>query len=226
MSKPAILALGALLGILTACADTSTLPRLSPAPATPLESSAGAVDPEPQWPIRIKSVGGNIDLPTEGSFLMYPTTIGVSGYMNYDAYHARIQAKLTVAGRNTSYQDFFPREKHTSTFFDNDFYTYWDALLGGPCGNSLQLDLEFTAWWLGLSGWVMQQENRPLSVPEQQPACRTSGGGGGGGGDGGGGMLTCYTETVYHYWYYPDTGVIEYRYTSEHQWCEPKEYAS
>ena len=45
-------------------------------------------------------------------------------------------------------------------------------------------------------------------------------------GGGGGGMLTCYTETVDHYWYYPDTGAIVYRYTSQYQWCEPKTYAN
>jgi hypothetical protein len=44
--------------------------------------------------------------------------------------------------------------------------------------------------------------------------------GGGGGGGGGGSMWRCYTVIIDHYWYYPDTGRIEYRYTEEHTYCE------
>jgi hypothetical protein len=46
--------------------------------------------------------------------------------------------------------------------------------------------------------------------------------GGGGGGPGGETPPTyrCYTFTVDHYWYYPETGRIEYRYTTETSWCE------
>lgn len=45
---------------------------------------------------------------------------------------------------------------------------------------------------------------------------------GGGGGPGGESPPTsrCYTLTVDHYWYYPETGRIEYRYTTETSWCE------
>ena len=32
--------------------------------------------------------------------------------------------------------------------------------------------------------------------------------------------LTCYTIETDHYWYYPDTGEIEYRYTEAYTWCE------
>jgi hypothetical protein len=48
----------------------------------------------------------------------------------------------------------------------------------------------------------------------------TTCGGDGGGGGGGGSMWRCYTVTIDHYWYYPDTGRIEYRYTEEYTWCE------
>lgn len=46
--------------------------------------------------------------------------------------------------------------------------------------------------------------------------------GGGGGGPGGEIPSTyrCYTFTVDHYWYYPETGAVEYRYTTETTWCE------
>lgn len=49
--------------------------------------------------------------------------------------------------------------------------------------------------------------------------CSGDGGGGGGGGDGGS-VWTCYTVTIEHYWYYPDTGQVEYRYTEEQIYCE------
>jgi hypothetical protein len=51
--------------------------------------------------------------------------------------------------------------------------------------------------------------------------CDDSGPGGGPGGGGeDGGTMTCYTLTRDHYWYYPDTGEIEYRYTETYTWCE------
>jgi hypothetical protein len=34
------------------------------------------------------------------------------------------------------------------------------------------------------------------------------------------GFYRCYYYTIDHYWYYPDTGEIEYRYTEEYSWCE------
>lgn len=45
---------------------------------------------------------------------------------------------------------------------------------------------------------------------------------GGPGEDPGGGYATyrCYTVTVHHYWYYPDTNRYEYRYSEESTWCE------
>ena len=45
-------------------------------------------------------------------------------------------------------------------------------------------------------------------------------GGGGPGTDPGGSTWRCYTVTIDHYWYYPDTGRIEYRYTEEYSYCE------
>jgi hypothetical protein len=47
----------------------------------------------------------------------------------------------------------------------------------------------------------------------------------GGDGDTGGGgsrdrVLRCYTVTLEHYWYYPATGHVEYRYSEEYRVCE------
>jgi hypothetical protein len=53
------------------------------------------------------------------------------------------------------------------------------------------------------------------------PATLTTCSGDGGRGGGGGGTVgRCYTVTIEHYWYYPDTGQIEYRYTEEQTYCE------
>lgn len=58
------------------------------------------------------------------------------------------------------------------------------------------------------------------TAPGSTPLSTCSGGGGGGDG---GSVWTCYTVTIEHYWYYPDTGQIEYRYTEEQTYCEQSE---
>jgi hypothetical protein len=58
------------------------------------------------------------------------------------------------------------------------------------------------------------------TVPNSAPLSTCGGDGGGSGGGGGGTVVRCYTVTIEHYWYYPDTGQIEYRYTEEQTYCE------
>ncbi len=60
------------------------------------------------------------------------------------------------------------------------------------------------------------------TVPNSATLSACSGDGGGGGG-GGGTVVRCYTLTIEHYWYYPDTGQIEYRYTEMQTYCEQSE---
>lgn len=50
--------------------------------------------------------------------------------------------------------------------------------------------------------------------------CQGSEGDGPGGPGDGGGTLRCYTVQIDHYWYYPDTGATEYRYSEFYTWCE------
>jgi len=68
------------------------------------------------------------------------------------------------------------------------------------------------------------QKTRPvdLALTSNFDATTTSscGGGGGGGGGGGDDMPECYTVVTDHYWYYPDTGEIEYRYSTYETVCE------
>jgi hypothetical protein len=61
-----------------------------------------------------------------------------------------------------------------------------------------------------------------ISPAGETPSSTTSCTGGGGGG-GGTTPITCYTVTVDHYWYYPDTDSYEYRYSETSTWCESSE---
>lgn len=46
------------------------------------------------------------------------------------------------------------------------------------------------------------------------------GGASGGGGTQDGGSMNCWTIRIDHYWYYPDSGRVEYRYSTTSTWCE------
>lgn len=56
------------------------------------------------------------------------------------------------------------------------------------------------------------------SDPDAQTTSTNCAGGGGPGGETQ--TYTCYTVTTDYYWYYPDTGEYEYRYSEETTWCE------
>lgn len=51
-------------------------------------------------------------------------------------------------------------------------------------------------------------------------SCEDSDADGPGGPGDGGSTLKCYTLQVDHYWYHPDTGEVEYRYSELYSWCE------
>lgn len=70
----------------------------------------------------------------------------------------------------------------------------------------------------GGGGGDLEEPMTMMSAPTET-SLNTCSGGGGGGGDPGS-TWRCYTVTIDHYWYYPDTGRIEYRYTEEYSWCE------
>jgi hypothetical protein len=53
-------------------------------------------------------------------------------------------------------------------------------------------------------------------IVESRSNCEPTGGGGGGGMD----PVRCWTLHLDHYWYYPSTGQLEYRYTETYVWCE------
>jgi hypothetical protein len=61
------------------------------------------------------------------------------------------------------------------------------------------------------------------TTPNFTPSATCSGDGGGGPGGDGGPTLRCYTVTIEHYYYHPDTGAVEYRYTEQYSYCEQVE---
>lgn len=77
------------------------------------------------------------------------------------------------------------------------------------CGEDNWEEIEMQAYDDGGSG-----SNSTVST-----TCSGDGGGDPGRGPGGS-TWRCYTVTIDHYWYYPDTGRIEYRYTEESTYCE------
>ena len=74
---------------------------------------------------------------------------------------------------------------------------------------------------VGEEGGEIQHSLAPGTSDDVSTTTSCSGDSGGGGP---GGEIPptyrCYTFTVDHYWYYPETGRVEYRYTTETTWCE------
>jgi hypothetical protein len=227
MSTRACLAAFALLFVSSGCIDVGVVTRPSGSPLTtsiaPAPESEGG-DPEPQWPTAIHRLDGDILMPWADE--QYPAQAIVSGFMRYDSYHARISARANITGRNPQMYEFYPEERHQFWgFFDNAMNAQWEMYVGGPCGNVVELNLRGEVWWMYQGGWNIDSQDRTQPVSRRQPECpEPTPGGGEGGKEGGGGTYRCYTYTVDHYWYYPDTGRYEYRGTTEQSWCESLEH--
>jgi len=138
----------------------------------------------------------------------------------------------SYVGPNAFSQSFYPEERHTFWgFFNESHFAQWAMPLPSWCGdgNRVRVDMKFEAWWIYSGGWSMDseesldfnQENLQDCAEDEEPETPGPGGGGGPGDPGGGGgMMRCYTYTVDHYWYHPDTGEYEYRYTETKTWCD------
>jgi uncharacterized membrane protein YgcG len=133
-------------------------------------------------------------------------------------------------------------EYHTYKFYTYEFSGRTSDGSTGVKGihhvNAQQcLDAAF-AFWFGIPAVIGTMHNAVFT--NNEVACGGDGDGGdlgsgggehmesyscdGGGSDGGGtqegGTAHCWTLTVDHYWYYPDTGRVEYRYSESYTWCE------
>jgi hypothetical protein len=90
-------------------------------------------------------------------------------------------------------------------------WSYWS---GSPATIALLHNAQFSS--LACAGTGENGESEALMAITSS-GCEGTGGGGGGGGTT---TLRCYTIQVEHYWYYPDTGEFEYRYTDVQTYCE------
>jgi hypothetical protein len=79
------------------------------------------------------------------------------------------------------------------------------------------------SWGCGGGGSGPGVEPFLNTIPNFSPLMTCSGDGGGGGGGDGGSNLRCYSVTIEHYYYYPDTGEVEYRYSEQYSYCEQVE---
>jgi hypothetical protein len=132
-------------------------------------------------------------------------------------------------------------EYHTYKFYTYEFSGKTNDGASGVKGihhvNAQQcLDAAF-AYWFGIPAVIGLMHNAVFT--SNDIACGDDDGGGevgvGGeyiessgcgpdGADGGGtqegGTMHCWTLRIDHYWYYPDTGRVEYRYSETTTWCE------
>lgn len=216
--------MGAPVAVLAAAACTDagvvTRPPVSPL-TTSIAPAPGQGDPGPQWPTAIHTLSGDILLPFEPD--AYPAQGTVTAFMRYDSYHARLGARANITGPDPQSYEYYPEERHQFWgFFDNTLNAQWGMYVGGPCGNVIEANLRGEVWWIYQGGWSIDTNERTQTVARRQADCPESVPGGGAGPETGG-TVRCYTYTVDHYWYYPDTGVYEYRYSTTKTWCEPYE---
>lgn len=239
----------AVLG-LVGCADgavTGTRPRLAPGqpvfsadcdPSVPCFSSPEEVPKE--WSPKIHSVSPVVYW--EGS-----TATG-SSRMSYFGNRAEEKFTLTITGPSTVSRT-AESASNGGVFPDNYVHTTNGFPLtapGGSCGHLADLASQhfaITTIWITYRGFGSTSASAPGGDSKRQPDCSCGEGGGGDPDDpnvesvsagssamasctGGGGpgegttSYTCYTVTTDYYWYYPDTGTYEYRYSEESTYCE------
>jgi hypothetical protein len=91
-------------------------------------------------------------------------------------------------------------------------------ILDKPCGYRVTATSKHdaSAFWKGQNVGSAHEESQ--ANPKSLPDCPASDPSPGGSGSGGGSQ-TCYTVTTDHYYYYPDTGEVEYVGTDEYSYC-------
>jgi len=144
----------ALSMVLAGCSDLGTSPTTSPVPAATMRNyGTSDADPATEFPVRIRSTSASVQMPTSS----YDPAAKINAHMYYDAYHARIQSKAHVrdASGAVSQRDFLPVEKHTFASFLNNFHSaQWSLQVPAKtwgCGNTVEANVFFEAWWRGLS---------------------------------------------------------------------------
>lgn len=206
----------------TGCDGSATAPpqaTAAPQGSAPSLEVGDQADPPSEWPVRINSV--NVTP-------MLPKTTGdatIIAEMNYNGYHASIEGSAAVRGKDNFTRDFPVVQKHANSGFRGQaFLQMYTLAILSPCGNSLEAQFKFRAWLLGPTGLgtigTLESDERVRDATDYQPACAPPESTGTGKAKPIGGGNYCYTVRTDHYWYYPDTGTVEYRYSTYKEYCE------
>lgn len=174
---------------LLGCADVTTGPVISPVGHSPRHDETS--DPASEWPVSINSMRASVVF--EGG-----QSVKIDASMNYNAYHASIAGQGVVqspSGSATTF-NFGVTERHQFWNFRNqDHSAVWYMNASGLCGNYAQANIEYKAWWQGLSGsdggWKLEEAVQNTQPNDSQDPCPTrqedepaeSAGSGGGMGD-------------------------------------------
>jgi hypothetical protein len=211
-------------------ARIATAPSTSPGRRGPGPSASETEDEE----ARITSFGTDIRMPFGGplTVVAYTTTSRATHIT-----HA-LRITKTVGGRS-----------YTTTLNDDSGFLNQSSLfttvgMDGDCGTRTTIRAQTTH----TAGSILVP--RQFAASEDEASCGVPPDSCGGDGDGGGpddvvvqgagegpdaqtsgectgsgpggepARQTCYTVVTDYYWYYPDTGTYEYRYSEETTWCE------
>lgn len=238
---------------ITGCADAMSLTRPPSSPVSTLSSPGcgdgsvpcfASADEVPDWWFpKIYSVSPVVYW--EGA-----TSVS-SSRMQYFGNCVKQNMDINVTGPTENSRE--AESEECAFWPDSRWHSTYGAPLmaGGTCGHTVNLATTHIAIskifieWRGFSSsQVVQSAGRSA----QQPACSCGSGDGppkggeapmslvspggemaasttscAGGGGGGATPITCYTMTVDHYWYYPDTDTYEYRFSETTTWCESSE---
>lgn len=208
-SRLSLLILGSVLGAAVACSDTAPVsPELTKAPAAGSLTIEGEEVPEGvptshQVPTMLYSVSSSSGWETGYAY--------AQSHVSYFATNALSQATVTTSlGSETGESEIGDALPWNRTQVASAV-KYQDACSGTITGKA------YGKIWNRFGGldWAHKSDTdfSSASCPAPPPPS-------GGGGGGGGGPITCYTLTIDHYWYYPDTGEYEYRYSEYYTWCQ------
>jgi hypothetical protein len=232
---PRITALLLLAVAAAACADPPTAPRAEPEldPQFRLESKTEYTEDE----LYELYLAGELEatFPTYMSNLtvivMIHTGLYVEGFMSYEYVSTTQTGGITVyyreGDKTLSFASSPPKVTGGPTvglrrglFWADVFIPLYEE----SCGKNAVADAWGEVWnEFYLVKYIIPTFSRKRGTAQgstHAPACPTPSGGGSDPNITG---LTCTTITIEHYWFYPDTGAIEYRYSEKKTLCQSNE---
>lgn len=147
----------------------------------------------------------------------------------------RQELTMVLRGRDETYERTFTSQGGAGgPWSQNALTTFGRIPMLSNCGNILAAYTRHMIWnqviapnqvgrdAIGVAWWRWGDKERGSDDDARQDACAgESPGGNKPVSNPGGGNMTCRTITTEHYWYYPDTGAYEYRYTTSRYECSP-----